>query len=85
MRKEEDSPVDDIGTEISGRHISLTPKRKMSFNHTLTNSVKKESRQKISTQTLFEEESHAVSLPAILNIHVSATTKGRAENFIRSE
>ena len=37
LKKEEDSPVEDIGTEISGRHISLTPKRKMSFNHTLTN------------------------------------------------
>ena len=56
LKKEEDSPVEDIGTEISGRHISLTPKRKMSFNHTLTNSVEKKSRQKISTHKLFQEE-----------------------------
>ena len=81
LKKEEDSPVEDIGTEISGRHISLTPKRKMSFNHTHTNSVEKKSRKKISTHKLFQEESHAVTQPAILSIHVSENTKGRADNL----
>ena len=53
----------------------------MSFNHTLTNSVEKKSRQKISTHKLFQEESHAVTQPAIFSIHVSENTKGRADNL----
>ena len=56
LRKDEDSSVEDIESEIS-----LTPKRNMSFNHTLTNFVEEKSRQKISTQKLLSDQSEHTS------------------------
>ena len=54
-------------------------KRKITFQHTLTNSVEKKHRMNLSTNQQFDERTHAQS--AIFNTPVLANTKGRMDNI----
>ena len=75
MEKETKFQREDVDSEVSGRQIMLTPKRKMIFQHTLTNSAEKKPRTNIFNHQNFDEKTHAQS--ANFNLHVTATTKGR--------